>query len=402
KIRGGVGTMGNSNPVPAANQYSLYGGSVGGSSYDINGANTSAVVGYSRTRIGSADTKWETSVTSNIGIDGLFFDGKLDVVIDFWRKDTKDLLMPVPITAVVGPGATAPVVNIAKMRNQGIDVGITTKGNINPAWSYELNLSGSFLTNEITGLPPGQTYIAAFNPGYRGINPIRNGLGHSISAFYGYQVEGLFANAEEVAGHATQAGAAPGRFKYADLNEDGAITTADRTFIGSPVPKFTGGLNFTLRYSNFDFVAYIYSSIGNDIFNQSKWFTDFYPSFQGAGISERVKGAWTPTNTGASIPVFESASNFSTNTQANSFYVEDGSYLRLQNITLGYTVPNAMLSKLKMTKLRVFASTNNLFTITGYDGLDPSVGGAVDTQFGIDVGNAPLDKSFTFGVNLGF
>lgn len=402
KIRGGYGTMGNSNPVPGQNQYSLYGGSVGNSSFDINGSNSSATTGYYRTRIGSADTKWETSITSNIGIDGLFFDGKLDIVMDFWRKDTKDLLMQVVGPSVVGPGAALPFLNIAKMRNQGIDIGITTKGNITPEFSYEVNLNGSFISNEITGLPEGQTYISTINPNYRGIAPIRNGLGHTISAFYGYKVQGLFHDAEEVASAATQSGAAPGRFRYADLNNDGVISDADRTFIGSPVPKFTGGLNVTLRYANFDFVAYFYTSIGNDIFNQSKWFTDFYPSFQGAAISERVKGSWTTENTGASIPVFESASNFSTNTQSNSFYVEDGSYLRLQNITLGYTLPNAMLSRLKMTKLRIFASTNNLFTITGYDGLDPSVGGAVDTQFGIDVGNAPLNRSFTFGVNLGF
>lgn len=402
KIRGGVGTMGNSNPVNPNNQFSTYGGNQANSGFDIRGSNSSADVGYYRTRIGNSDAKWETSVTSNIGIDALLFDGKLDVVVDFWRKDTKDLLLQVPITAVVGYNAAAPTVNIAKMRNQGIDIGITTKGDINPEWNYEVNLSASWLQNEITGLPPGQTYIASINPGYRGIQPIRNGLGQSISAFYGYRVEGLFRNAEDVASHATQTGAAPGRFKYADIDGDGAITTADRTYLGSPVPKFTGGLNFTLRYSNFDFVAYFYTSLGGKIFNVSKWFTDFYPSFQGAAISERVKGSWTPTNLDAEIPVFESASNFSTNTQSNSFYVEDGSYLRLQNVTLGYTLPSTLLNKLKMTKLRLFASTNNLFTITGYDGLDPSVGGNVDTQYGIDVGNAPLDRSYTFGINLGF
>lgn len=402
KIRGGYGTMGNSNPVDPNNQYTLYGGNMGASSYDINGSNSSAVVGYYRNRIGNADAKWETSVTSNIGFDALFFDGKLDIVLDFWRKDTRDLLLQVPITSVVGYRAAAPSVNIAEMRNEGIDVGITTKGNINTEWSYEVNVNGSFLRNELTGLPPGQTYIGTINPGYRGINPIRNGLGHSISSFYGYVVDGLFQNAEDVAGHATQAGAAPGRFKYRDLNGDGEITADDRTFIGSPVPKFTGGFNFTLRYGNFDLYAYVYTSLGNKIFNVSKWFTDFYPSFQGAGISERVKDSWSPENPGATIPVFESASNFSTNTQSNSFYVEDGSYLRLQNITLGYNLPTSLLSRWKMTKLRVFASTNNLATITGYDGLDPSVGGNVDTQYGIDLGNAPLDKSFTLGINLGF
>ncbi|MEJ1241504.1 TonB-dependent receptor [Chryseolinea sp. T2] len=411
KIRGGYGTMGNSNPVNPNNQYTLYGGDMGASSYDVKGSNSSATVGYYRTRIGNADAKWETAVTSNLGFDALFFDGKLDVTFDLWRKDTRDLLLQVPITAVVGYRAAAPSVNVAEMRNQGIDLGITTKGNINTKLSYEVNVNGSFLQNELTGLPTGQTYIGTINPGYRGINPIRNGLGHSISSFFGYKVEGLWESNEEVKsynaidGDATseyQAGAAAGRFKYKDINGDGKINSDDRTFIGSPVPKFTGGFNFTIRYGNFDFYAYLYTSLGNKIFNQSKWFTDFYPSFQGAGIAERVKDSWTPENTGASIPIFESASNFSTNTQSSSFYVEDGSYLRLQNITLGYNLPSALLNKWKMTKLRLFVSANNVATITGYSGLDPSVGGNVDTQYGIDLGNAPLNSSFTGGINLGF
>lgn len=411
KIRGGYGTVGNSNNVPATNQFTLYGGNQGNSGYDINGSNSSATIGFYRTRIGNPDGKWETSITSNIGIDALLFDGKLDVIIDFWRKDTKDLLMQVPISAVNGPGAAAPTVNIAKMLNEGIDIAVTTKGNLNPKWNYELNVTASWLRNEISGLPPGQTYITSINPGFRGITPIRNLLGQSISSFYGYQVDGLWQSNEEVAqanaldGDAAslfQTGAAQGRFKYRDINGDNRITDADRTWLGSPVPKFTGGVNFTLKYSNFDLVAYFYTSLGNKVFNQSKWFTDFYPSFQGAAISERVKDSWTPENRGATTPVFESASNFSTNTQSNSFYVEDGSYLRLQNVTLGYTLPTEMLSRFKMTKLRFFASTNNLFTITGYEGLDPSVGGAADTNFGIDVGNYPITRSYTFGVNLGF
>ena len=175
------------------------------------------------------------------------------------------------------------------------------------------------------------------------------------------------AQANAVDGNATtefQSGAAQGRFKFKDVNGDGVITPDDRVWLGSPVPKFTGGLNLTLKYANFDLVTYFYSSLGNKVFNASKWFTDFYPSFQGAAISERVKGSWTVDNRGAEIPIFESASNFSTNTQSNSFYVEDGSYLRLQNITLGYTLPVATLNRLSMTKLRFFASANNLFTVS--------------------------------------
>lgn len=416
KLRGGYGTMGNSNNVPAVNQFTLFAGDLGGSSYDINGSNSSATTGYYRTRIGNPDGKWETSVTSNVGIDALLFDGKVDVVLDFWQKETKDLLLQVPISAVNGPGAAAPTVNTAEMLNRGIDISVTTKGDLNAKWNYELNVTASWLKNEITGLPGDQTYIGTINPGFRGINPIRNQLGQSISSFFGYKVDGLWQSNEEVAqanaldGDATsafQTGAAQGRFKYKDITgpngvPDGVISDLDRTWLGSPVPKFTGGFNFTLRYGNFDLVAYVYTSLGNKVFNVSKWFTDFYPSFQGAAISERVKGSWSPTNTGASIPIFESASNFSTNTQSSSFYVEDGSYLRFQNVTLGYTLPTAMLNRFKMTKLRFFASTNNLFTITGYDGLDPAVGGAADTNFGIDVGNQPVTRSYTFGVNLGF
>src|SRR5690606_31090155 len=122
-----------------------------------------------------------------------------------------------------------------------------------------------------------------------------------------------------------QDGAAQGRFRYRDVNNDGRINSDDRVWLGSPVPDFTGGLNFTLKYSNFDLVAYFYASVGNEVYNVSKWFTDFYPSFQGAAISERVKNSWSPENRGATTPIFESASNFSTNTQSTSFYVEDGS-----------------------------------------------------------------------------
>ncbi len=401
KIRGGYGTMGNSNNVDPNNQFSLYGGNVGSSSYDINGTNSSAVGGFYRTRIGNPNAKWETAVTQNIGIDGLLFDGKLDIVIDFWQKETKDLLLQVPITATAGPNASPPSVNVGKMVNKGIDLMIGTKGNLTQEIKYELSVNGSFLKNEITELAPGLTYLTTVNPGFRGINPIRNQIGQSISAFYGYKVAGLFQTAEEVK-NSTQSGAGLGRFKFEDINGDGKIDDKDRTYLGSPVPSFTGGLNFTIRYKGFDFSAYAYTSLGNKIFNVSKWFTDFYPSFQGAAISSRVKDSWSPTNTGATTPIFESASNFSTNTQSNSFYVENGSYLRLQNVTLGYTLPNSILGRTGLTKLRAFVSTNNVATITGYKGLDPAVGGAADTNFGIDVGNYPLTRSVTAGINLGF
>jgi len=404
KIRGGYGLMGNSNNVDPNNQYSLYGANIAESAYDLNGTNTSAMEGYYRTRIGNVNAKWETSITKNIGIDGTFFKGKFDVIIDLWQKDTKDLLFQVPVTATAGYKASAPSVNVAKMSNKGIDLQIINRGNISKDLGYELNFTAGVLKNNIESLAPGIEYIssAAANPGFRGINPIRNQVGQSISSFFGYKVVGLYADKAEVDASAKQDGAAPGRFRYADLNNDGIIDSEDRTYLGSPVPKFTGGINIKLMYKGFDLATYMYVSLGNKIFNVSKWFTDFYPSFTGAAVSSRVKDSWLPDRRNTDTPIFESASNFSTNTQSNSFYVENGSFFRMQNITVGYTLPGNILSKLKMQKLRFYASTNNLFTATKYKGLDPGVGGNADTNFGIDVGNYPITRSYTFGVNLGF
>lgn len=402
KLRGGYGIVGNSNNVNPNNQYSLYATSVDNSSYPIS--NSGAAEGYYRSRIGNPFAKWEKAVTANVGLDGVFSGGKLELVLDVWKKNTEDLLFQVPITVMNGPYAAAPSVNIGKMQNKGIDFQLINRGNIRSDVAYELTINGGFLNNEIVELAPGIDYLAGGDnePAYRGISPIRNQIGRSISSFYGYKTVGLFQTAEEVESAPEQAGAAPGRFRFADLNGDNVISPEDRTWLGSPVPKFTGGIKLKLNYHAFELESYMFTSLGNKIFNMSKWYTDFYPSFAGAAISERVKDSWTPENTDTDIPIFENVSNFSTNTQANSFYVEDGSYFRMQNITLAYNVPIDVLSRLHMEKLKVFAGVNNVFTITGYQGLDPSVGGDVDTRFGIDIGNYPITRSWTFGLNLGF
>lgn len=402
KIRGGYGIMGNSNNVDPNNQYSLYATTVGASSYPIN--NAGAAEGYYRSRIGNPFAKWEKAITTNLGFDGSFLGGKLDIIFDLWQKDTEDLLFQVPITVTNGIYAAAPSVNIGKMENKGLDFQIINRGNVSREVTYEVTVNGGFLKNEIVELAPGITYLSGGNnePSYRGIRPVRNQIGRPISSFFGFQTLGLFNSQQEVDTAPLQAGAAPGRFRFADINGDGVITPDDRTWLGSPVPKFTGGLNFRINFKGFEVQSYLFASIGNKIWNQSKWFTDFYPSFAGAAISARVKDSWTAENTDTDIPIFENVSNFSTNTQANSFYVEDGSYLRMQNITVAYSLPSDLSSRLNMQRMRLFAGVNNVFTITGYDGLDPSVGGDADTRFGIDVGNYPITRSWTFGVNLGF
>ncbi|HEX5169711.1 MAG TPA: TonB-dependent receptor [Cyclobacteriaceae bacterium] len=410
KIRGGWGEMGNAINVNPNNQYSLFGTNVGNSSYPIN--NGGAVEGYYRTRIGNPEAKWERAITTNVGFDASFFNGKLDVVFDWWKKNTDDLVFGVPITVMNGVAASPPDVNIGKMLNRGIDIQIISRGNITNDIGFELTVNGGFLKNEIVEIAPGITYLTGGNnePSYRGIVPIRNQVGKPISSFYGYQVDGIWQSQSEVdaanaidgdAATIFQEGAADGRFRYRDINGDGKINTEDRTFLGSPVPDFTGGLNLKLTYKGFELQTYMFMQTGNEIFNISKLFTDFYPLFSGAAISARVKDSWTPENSGAKIPIYENVSNFSTTTQSNSFYVEDGSYFRMQNISIAYNLPAATLSKLRLQKLRFFAGVNNVFTITGYDGLDPSVGGDADTRLGIDIGNYPITRSWTFGLNLG-
>ncbi|WP_348719121.1 TonB-dependent receptor [uncultured Algoriphagus sp.] len=402
KIRGGWGQMGNSNNVDPNNQFSLFGGTVGASSYDIGGTNSSAIIGFRRTRIGNPNAQWETAVTQNIGFDGTFFNGRFDVIFDWWRKDTKDLLFTVPIPLTAGSNAAAPAVNIGEMLNRGLDLLVTTRGNLSSSLTYELTVTGSTLKNEIVSLAPGLEIITSVNPAYRGIRPIRNQVGQPLSTFFGYKVVGLFQSQEDVNSHATQAGAAPGRFKYEDTDGDGVITPEDRQVLGNPIPDFTGGVNFTVGYKGFDLSAYLYTSIGNEVWNQSKWFTDFFSTFEGAAISERLKNAWSPSNTNATVPIVDRSSTFSTSTVENSYYVEDGSYLRLQNVTLGYTLPQNLLQRWRIERLRVFASANNLFTITGYQGLDPAVGGDADLTFGIDVGNYPVTRGYTLGLNVSF
>ena len=412
KIRGGWGQMGNDQVNPT-NQFSLFASSLGNAAYDITGSNSSVFEGFYQSQVGNPNAKWEVSTTSNIGFDALAGQGKFDIIVDLWKKNTDELLFNPPQAQVLGDFAAAPYKNVASMVNKGIDVQLINKGRIGGNTSYEVTLTGSWLNNEITKVDEGIDYFDVSPASNRLAGTmIRNQVGTSISAFFGYQVVGLF-NSGNLVPDSVQAGAGVGRFKYADLNgfddngkltgkPDGKIDAADRTFIGSPVPKFTGGLNLKVTVGQFDVETYLYTSLGNKIFNLSKWFTDFYPSFKGAAIGARVKDSWTPNNLNAETPIFEDVSNFSTNTQPNSWYVEDGSYLRMQNLTIGYNLSGNLMNRLKLRRARIYAATNNIFTITGYKGLDPAVGGAADTNVGIDVGNYPVTRSFMVGLGVTF
>ena len=234
--------------------------------------------------------------------------------------------------------------------------------------------------------------------------PVRNAVGQPLSSFFGYNVIGYFSSDADVASHATQQGAGVGRFKYEDIDGDGEITPDDRTFLGSPVPDYTLGANLRLNYKNFSLGMLWYGSFGAEIWNQQKWFTDFFGTFEGSGKGVRAKESWTPElGDNAKAPIWESVSNLSTSGAENSWYMEDGSYLRLRQVSLTYEISNSgFISDLGLSTLRVGFAANNLLTITDYQGLDPEVGGDVDTRFGVDVGNYPVARGFQVSLGVGF
>ena len=400
KIRGGWGQMGNSNNVDPNNQYSLYAQSLARTIYPIMGQNSGADTGFAQSRIGNPDAKWETSTTINIGFDASFFDDKLEVILDWWKKDTEDLLYQVPLAGVTGNFASAPSVNIASMTNSGLDFQIVGRGNFTEDFSYTVTWNNSFLNNEITALAPGIEFFDGQT--YRGIQATRNAVGMPLSSFFGYKVMGYFNSQAEVDSAPAQDGKGVGRFRYEDVNGDGAITPDDRTFLGSAVPDYTGGATINLRYKNFEFETYWFASIGNEVFNQSKWFTDFFGTFEGSAKGVRAKDSWTPElGNNAAAPIWESASNLSTSGAGNSWYVEKGDYLRLQRLAFNYNFDADFVEKLGLSKFTVGLAANNIWTITDYSGLDPGIGGGADTNFGIDVGNYPVTPSYLFSLELG-
>lgn len=397
KIRGGWGKMGNSristsNGVSSAGSQAIFG-------YDISGIQTGTAPGIAFTGIGNPAAKWESNTTINVGFDGTILNNRLDLIFDWYTRKTEDLLFRQEIASTIGGAATAPFVNIGSMKNTGIDFMATYKSRPGD-FRWETDLIFTTYRNEITRVSEITNNFDVSFTGRIGGGIVRNEVGNPVSSFYGYRVVGLFQSDDEVSKAAVQDGAAPGRFRYADINNDGTINDLDRTFIGNPNSDFTYGLNLRFYFKAFELEALFYGTQGGEALNFAKWFTDFYPSFAGIGKSSRVLNAWTPGNTNTNIPKFENVSNFSTNAVLNSYYVEDASYLRMRSLKIGFNLPERWMNKVGANSFRVFAQGINLFTITGYDGTDPEVSG-VDTNFGIDVGNYPANRQVIFGLSLG-
>ncbi len=375
--------------------------------YAFNGGGT-ATTGAILSQVGNPNLRWETSITKNIGMNLGMFDDRLDATLEFYEITTEDLITRdnslISTTAI---DAQAPLVNLGSIKNTGFDFSLGYQNRTTSEFTYGANLNISHYKNEVTEL------ISEFqtgNTGFRGGAITRTSVGQPLSYFYGKEVLGIFTSEAEVSAAADQGFATPadgvGRFQYADVDNNGVINDDDRTNIGNPHPDFTYGLNLTAGYKGFDVSAFFQGSQGNDIYNYQKVFTDF-PLFFDGNRSTRVLDSYSVDNPNATLPGL-SATIRNSETNPNSYFVEDGSYLRLKNLQIGYNFAETVVERLMVQDLRIYVQGTNLFTITGYDGLDPEIGSFDSLTLGVD-GNVaggglyqayPVSRIFTLGVNI--
>jgi hypothetical protein len=415
KLRGGWGKLGSISNINPTNAFSLFGQQINQSYYDINGTSNAPAAGLYTSQYGNPNTTWEKDILTNIGFDASLFNNRIDFSFEWYKKLISGLLF-VPQVPGTNGGAADPFLNSGNVQNTGFDMSLTYHGIVHKDLRFDISGTFTSYKNRVVSLPSGTLYID--EPVGAQTITSRIQPGQALGAFFGYKVIGLFQSWDDVNKSPTQQAAAPGRFKYADVDHNGKIDNNDRTFFGNPNPKFSAGLNISVNYKNFDFYTFIYASVGNDILNQVKSSTDFPQAF-GNQISTNVavnsarliNSAGQPTNIndltahvanpGTKVPLLEEDAVFSNSGAFNSYTMESGSFLRCRNLTIGYNIVSNTFKRLHFDKLRVYVQALNLFTVTKYSGLDPELNPGSNTVFGIDSGVYPNNqKTYNVGINV--
>lgn len=407
KLRLSWGQVGNANikcyqylaPVTTTNTNYNF-GATGGTDAWVNGAYTS--------RLANENVKWETSEQYNVGLDARFLRQRLSLTLDGYIKNTKDWLVQAPILATAGTGG--PIINGGDVKNKGIEVGLSWNDQIGKDFIYSVGANFAYNHNEVGSIPTEDGIIhGATNQIYQNAEEFyRAENGHAIGYFWGYKTAGIFQNQQEInewvaAGNGVmQSNVLPGDVKYVDINHDGVINANDKVDLGNGLPKYTFGFNFNLGWKGFDLAANFTGAAG---FKIAQSYRD--PSSSQGNYSRRILNRWTGEGTSNEIPrvTYGDVGNW----LFSDLYLQDGDYIRLQNLTLGYDFKKLIAWK-GLSKLRLYFQVQNLFTLTKYDGMDPEIGSYNGTDgnssdswvSGVDMGYYPHPRTFIVGLNLAF
>ncbi len=391
KIRFAWGQNGNSAISNWYAAYSTYRVNIGNGAYDLEGTNSGFVPGITVAETGNPDLKWETTTQTNIGVDFSFLNGALGLSADYYIKKTTDMLTIPPVLSVAGENA-AMWMNTGDMDNRGFELTLNYNSPQYGDFSWSGNFNISSYRNKLVKLNNKVSSIGG---------DIRIMVDQPMGVYYGYVCDGIFQNADQVSNHAMQQGAAPGRLIYRDIDGNGVINENDRCVIGDPNPDFSLGLNLDFRYRDFTLSTFFTGDFGFDIYNATKG--QLYLMSYGDVSTNRsadILNAWTPANTNTDIPALAAADD-NNETRMSTWYVEDGSYLKMKYIKLDYKLPAKILRPIGATSLGVYAQLENVFTITKYKGLDPELPlGAYGAR--VDRGPYPRGRVVSLGVNINF
>lgn len=417
KLRVGWGLLGN-NRIDETARYTLLASQY---NYPYGIGNHILYPGAIATTIGNDAIRWEKAETFNVGIDLGFFRNSLTLSLEYFDKETSDMLLRVPTILSAGLDSD-PMTNAGSVRNYGAEMNVNYRNSINK-FRYEVGFNLSYIKNEVTSLGTGNEPIYGSYLEESSILDYvtKTAVGKPIGCFYGYVTDGIFNSYEEVKASAQyevgkndfEQTTFPGDFRFKDLNGDGRITAEDRTYLGSPLPDFVFGVPITLGYGNFDLNLFFQGQTGNKIFNVMDYY--LYNAAEGNVYADIREQHWSgqlsedrmffPKNLDATVPDLD-PSDRARNFRASDFFVKDGSYVRLKELRLTYTFPKNLISKWRMSNLALSLTAYNLLTFTAYDGFDPEVGKVVGTEsnnlsMGVDHGNYPQARSFTIGLKIG-
>ena len=392
KLRASWGINGN-DQIDNNATYNLYYTNMSNGSYNFNGDGATVVPGVQKDRSGNNDLKWEETKQLNFGIDAAFFDARLGVTLDYFQKKTTDMLIQKPYIGVIGEGGYK-WYNAASMDNNGVEATLTWRDEIKD-FKYDISFNLSYYKNKITELPDVIKYTWG---GGNGVD--KTIVGQPFGSWMSYKADGIFKTKQEVyeylSKYDVQIGApGVGRIRYKDLNGDNIINTADMDWQGSDQPKFIGGLNIGASYKGFDLSVFFNGM--RDAWNNSKFYTDLFQGWTGNHSTRLIDAmnAWNVyEQTGVyncNIPALTVVDN-NVETRSSTFFIEDGSYVKLKTLTLGYTFPDKWIKKARLSNLRVYLQAQNVFTLTNYTGADPEGLGYP----------YPQPRTYTFGLSLGF